>query len=111
MNREEKRQLRRLLESSDDDEEPEPPAKKAVKPKQGKKKRMFRKNREQNLMSLLFLGLSILFKMAMNEPILQEAGTYQGTNVAESFFHKLPTDNRYIAVGEQQFEPKSSVQV
>ena len=71
---------------------------------------MFR-NREQNLMSLLFLGLSILFKMAMNEPILQEAGTYQGTNVAESFFHKLPTDNRYIAVGEQQFEPKSSVQV
>ena len=69
------------------------------------------KNQNPNtLRNLLFLGLSILCKMS-NEPVLQEAGTYQGTNLAESFFHKLPTDNRYIAVGEQQFEPKSSVQV
>ena len=57
---------------------------------------------------LRFSVILILSNFVMN---VQEAGTYQSQNIGEDFFNKLPTDNRYISVGEQQFEPKSSIQV
>ena len=47
----------------------------------------------------------------MANPNVQEAGTYSSAPVVDDFFKKWPTDNRYLNVYEQQFEPKSSLQV
>ena len=56
----------------------------------------------------ILLATSILFNM--NQTI-QEAATFQASDVTDSYFSKWPTDNRFISVIDQQFEPKSSLQV
>lgn len=42
--------------------------------------------------------------------VLQEANTFQSYNIAEQYFEKLPTDNRYIAVNDMTFDPITVLQ-
>lgn len=41
---------------------------------------------------------------------IQESGTFQATNFAESFFNRLPTDSRYLNVYNQVIDPSTSIQ-
>ena len=50
-------------------------------------------------------------KQVLSPIFFFQVGTYQAQNTAEQFFRKVPTDNRFIQVTEQEFEPKSSLQV
>ena len=69
--------------------------------------------KEANLMRLrsLILLANLVTSAWFDKMNVQETGTYQAQSRAEQFFRKLPLDNRYISVVEQQFEPKSGLQV